>query len=284
MPRHLDTSTETQMAKIMVQYGRPSCSSWKESVRSSCGRTIMGKAIWESPIETWMGESSELGMSRSLHREEGLFLSACVDDIKLAGKKQNIGPTWKILMKDVDLGEPTSFLHHVYLGCTQRECQISQDIADNKRSMVESWISVGAMEKYQKQKPRGNLMPKPYLHGPMTWKVMQRNAWKEIANWRINYWAINYTKSQRHACMDDHQLKKEENGISWRIICCLLVKVFWNVYVFGTYRESLIFYGQWIKLARCDYKMDQMLVTNAWIEFDILHSSHMWVQTVLLCE
>ena len=27
MPRHLDSSTTTQMAKIMVQYGRPSCSS-----------------------------------------------------------------------------------------------------------------------------------------------------------------------------------------------------------------------------------------------------------------
>ena len=26
--RHLDSSTTTQMAKIMVQYGRPSCSSW----------------------------------------------------------------------------------------------------------------------------------------------------------------------------------------------------------------------------------------------------------------
>ena len=29
-----------------------------------------------------------------------------VDDIKLAGEKQNINPTWKILVKDVDLGEP----------------------------------------------------------------------------------------------------------------------------------------------------------------------------------
>ena len=35
----------------------------------------------------------------------GLFLSVYVDDIKLAGKKQNIDPTWKILMKDVELGE-----------------------------------------------------------------------------------------------------------------------------------------------------------------------------------
>ena len=45
MSRHLDSSTPTQMAKIMVQYGRPSCSSRKESVRSPFGRTIMGKAI-----------------------------------------------------------------------------------------------------------------------------------------------------------------------------------------------------------------------------------------------
>ena len=40
-------------------------------------------------------------------RETGLFLSVYVDEIKLAGKKQNIEPMWKILMKDVDLGDPT---------------------------------------------------------------------------------------------------------------------------------------------------------------------------------
>ena len=41
----------------------------------------------------------------------------CVDDIKLAGKKQNLDPMWKFLMKDVDLGEPTSFFDDVSLGC-----------------------------------------------------------------------------------------------------------------------------------------------------------------------
>ena len=49
-------------------------------------------------------------------------------------------------MKDVDLGEPTSFLDHVYLGCTQRECQISDDIVANNRDMFESRISAGAKE------------------------------------------------------------------------------------------------------------------------------------------
>ena len=70
-----------------------------------------------------------------------------VDDIKLAGMTENIEPIWKILMEDVDLGEPTSFLDHVYLGCTQRQCETSKDIVANYRDMFESRISAGAEEK-----------------------------------------------------------------------------------------------------------------------------------------
>ena len=84
-----------------------------------------------------------------VHREKLLFLSVHVDDIKLAGKKQNIVPMWKVLNKEVDLGEPTSFLDHVYLGCTQRQCEIRKDIVDNYRTMFESRISAGATEKLQ---------------------------------------------------------------------------------------------------------------------------------------
>ena len=82
-----------------------------------------------------------------VNRAKGLFLSVYVDDIKLASKKQNVNPTWKILMKDVDLGEPISFLDHVFLGCTQRECQIRNDTVANHRDMFESRISAGAREK-----------------------------------------------------------------------------------------------------------------------------------------
>ena len=53
---------------------------------------------------------------------------------------------WKVLNKEVDLGEPTSFLDHVYLGCTQRQCRISKDIVDNYRSMFESRMSVARTE------------------------------------------------------------------------------------------------------------------------------------------
>ena len=81
MSRHLDSSTTTQKAKIMVQYGRPSRSSWAKSVWSSFGRTVMWKAIWVTSIQVRLGEGFQLGM---LIRTpwEGLFLSVYVDDIK----------------------------------------------------------------------------------------------------------------------------------------------------------------------------------------------------------
>ena len=71
-----------------------------------------------------------------------------VADIKLAGKKQNLDPMLKVLNKEVDLGEPTSFLDHVYLDCIRRQCEISKDIVDNYRTMFESRISAGGSEKF----------------------------------------------------------------------------------------------------------------------------------------
>ena len=61
-----------------------------------------------------------------VHHQKGSLLSVYVDDIKLAGKKQNLDPLWKKLNKQVDLGQPTSFLDHVYLDCTQRQCEAQQ--------------------------------------------------------------------------------------------------------------------------------------------------------------
>ena len=82
MSRHLDSSTTTQIAKIIVQYGRPSRSSWGKSAWSSFGITIMGKAIWENPIEILLGEGFQLGML--IHTSwKRLFWSVYVDDIKL---------------------------------------------------------------------------------------------------------------------------------------------------------------------------------------------------------
>ena len=60
--RCFDTSSTTHMVKIMWETWRSCDTSWTKFVRSSFGRTVMGKAIRRSFIRTWMGENSELGM------------------------------------------------------------------------------------------------------------------------------------------------------------------------------------------------------------------------------
>ena len=131
-----------------------------------------------------------------------------MDDIKLVVKTENIEPTRIILMEDVDLGEPTSFLDHENLGCTQRECQIRKDIVPNYRGMFDSRISAGAKEKLP-TRASGKPVAKSFLLGPTTWKVTRINVWKDIANLQIKRFN-NYTRSRRHAWMTIN-FKEEEN-------------------------------------------------------------------------
>ena len=78
-----------------------------------------------------------------VHREKGYSYLCMWMTSNWLERNQNIDPMWKVLDKKVDLGEPTSFLDHVNLGCTQRQCEISKDIVDNYRTMFESRISAG---------------------------------------------------------------------------------------------------------------------------------------------
>ena len=183
MSRYSDTSHEHKLPKSWSSMEEPIVRLERNLYGHFLAGLVVGEAIRESSIGTRLGTSSKLGMF-FVNREKGLFLSVYVDDIKLAGKKQNIEPTWTMFMKDVDLGEPTSFLDHVHLGCTQRECQISKNIVQEKYRL----------------KPQGNVMQKQYLLAPMTWKVMQRNAWKDSASRRIKQ-LNNFVRSRHHAWM-----------------------------------------------------------------------------------
>ena len=58
-----------------------------------------------------------------------------------------MAPMWKKLMKRADLGEPTSFLDKLYLGCTQREYKVNENVVHQYREMFESRISATATEK-----------------------------------------------------------------------------------------------------------------------------------------
>ena len=66
-----------------------------------------------------------------------------------------MAPMRKKLMQEVDLDEPTSFLDHVYLGCTQCECKKNEIIVEQYTKMFESRSSAAATEKLPGwEKPR----------------------------------------------------------------------------------------------------------------------------------
>ena len=126
------------------------------------------------------------------------------DDIKLAGKKQNIDPMWKVLMKQVDFGEPTSFLDHVYLECIQREYKTSRDIVDKKRNMFEARMFAGATEKLpSSEESDANISTWSYDMEGHAKKCVERYC--QLANKTTQQL---YTVST--PCLDDHKFKEEE--------------------------------------------------------------------------
>ena len=109
---------------------------------------------------------------------------------------------WKVFNKEVVFGEPTSFLDHVYLGCTQTQCEISNDIVDNYRTMFESRISAGETEKLPCS---GNLSFSSWFYD------MEGHAKKCVERYCE---LANKTTQQLYKvstpCIDDHHFKEEE--------------------------------------------------------------------------
>ena len=121
-------------------------------------------------------------------------------------RNKNINPMWKVLDKEVDLGEPTSFLDHVYLGCIQRQCEISKDIVDNYRTCSNREFPREEQRNYH------SLKIFVFLHGLMTWLVMQRSVWNDIVSWRTGQ-LNNSTKYQLHALMTIISKKEELKSV-----------------------------------------------------------------------
>ena len=133
-------------------------------------------------------------------------------------KKQNIDPMFKFLDKEIDLGEPTSFLDHEYLGCTQRQREISKDIVHNYRSMFESRISAERTEKF----------PFPQNLRISSWSYdMEGHAKKYVERYCE---LANKTTQQLYKvstpCIDDHHFKEEEEMKSAEICHKYALKFF----------------------------------------------------------
>ena len=78
--------------------------------RNLYGHPLAGRLWGSSRKFCWNldGKKYRIGNVYFFIENKGYFLSVYVNDIKMAGKKQNMAPRWKTLMKNVDFEEPTS--------------------------------------------------------------------------------------------------------------------------------------------------------------------------------
>ena len=165
---------------------------WQDCYGERQFENILLKYGWEK-VSNWE--------CLSVHREKGLFLSVYVDDIKLVGKKKTLVRCGKHSIKKPNWENQHLSLIMNTWGCSRSQCETSKDIVNNYRTMFESRISAGAIEK----------LPCSETLCISSWSCDMeshaRNVWSDIVNWptrRHN----NSTKYPLHASMATTLKKK----------------------------------------------------------------------------
>ena len=107
--------------------------------RNHYGHPLAG-LLWKRQFEKILLQHGRENVSNweclFVQREKGLFLSVYVDDIKLAGKKPNVEPMWKLPNKEVDWeNQHLSVIMYTWAALKDK-CEISKDIVDKLQSHV----------------------------------------------------------------------------------------------------------------------------------------------------
>ena len=134
MSRPMDTSSTTRMAEIPGQTLKIQWFFLNEICTGTHLRHSYGKDNWRKFCWKLDGEKYQIWNVCLFIENKDYSYRYPWDDIKMAGKKQNMAPMWKKLGKNVDLDEPTSFLDHVFLGCIQRECKSNESMFEEHKS------------------------------------------------------------------------------------------------------------------------------------------------------
>ena len=232
-----------------------------------CGKGNSRKFCWNT-----LGKKFQNGNAYSYTVKKGLFLFVSVDDIKLAGKKQNINPTWKTHMKDVYLGEPTSFRDHVYLGCTQtsKVLWIITKVCLNLEILLFLWKSS------QKKKATG----KPDAETISSWSHdMEGHAKKcmERCCGLANKTTQQLYKVATHASVTIIKKKKKMDQLENYL---LFAHELSRLYLARIGRLDIFMVCE--QTCSCGNEMDKSL-WHTLSAFDRIHSSHMWIQAILVC-
>ena len=173
-----------------------------------------------------------------------------------------------VLMKDVDLEEPTSFFDQRIFGmCSRDNATISNDTVDKIHgTMFDSQDFCWRSRRNYHTEASGKLWCRSQnLHGPTTWKVMQRNVWKDIASLqtKTSQQLLNKVVNAMHGWPSSQRW----GNMSQQLNCLqyMLSQIVPKCLVFGSYWETWHIDGLWINLLDAVHEMDKSMWQNAWI-------------------
>ena len=195
---------KSECPDIWIRLPRHKWSSMEDPVvpleRNLYGHPLAG-LLWERQFEKILLQHSWEKFSNwecfFVHRKKGFFLSVYVDDIKLAGKNQNIDLMWKVIWENQHL----SLIMYTWA--------VLKDYVKQAKTL---WTITEPC--LNREFPRGELKNFHstrifvFLYGPTIWKVMPRNAWSDIVSWRTRRLS-NSTKYLLHASMTTTSKRKK---------------------------------------------------------------------------
>ena len=126
--------------------------------------------------------------------ENQLFLFVCVDDMKMVGNKDKVGPMWEILRKDIDLEEPTPAESKYVWGCTHRNAEADHPTVQAKTDLFRRITTTGVTD--EKQNKHDNPLSRS-PHGVVAWQHTTKSAPRGIASL--------LGKAYRHASRREHR-------------------------------------------------------------------------------
>ena len=129
---------------------------------------------------------------------------------------------WKVLNKEVDLGEPTSFLDYGYFGCTQRQCEIKQRYCWQLQNHV--WI-----QSFRKSNWKTTMLGKSVYFFVVLWHGRSCQELCGTIMW-VGKQDDTTTLQSINSLHRWPPLQRRRNEICWRIVTCMLSKLFWNAY------------------------------------------------------
>ena len=193
-----------------------------------------------------------------VHREKGLFLSVYVDDIKFTGKKQNLDSMWKLLNKEVDLGERISFLDHVYLGLHSKKMRSKPRYCGQLQNHVR-------IENFCERRTEKLPFPQNLLISSWSYDMAghaKKCVWNDIVSWQTR---IHNNSAKYSPCIDDHHFKEEEtksvgelsNTCSQIVLKCLYLARIGRPDILWSVNKLARSITKWTKA--CDKRLNRLI-------------------------